>query len=49
MRARVKVARNEWREASGVIKDKREPRKLKVKSYKTVIRPVLLYGADEER
>lgn len=28
VRARVKVARNEWREASGVIKDKRVPRKL---------------------
>ena len=31
---------------SGVISDKNMPRKLKIKLYMTVIRPVLLYGAE---
>ena len=46
VRARVKSAWNKWRETSGVMNDKRIPRKLKVKIYKTIIRPVLLYGAE---
>ena len=44
VRARVTKAWIKWREISGVINDKRMPRKLKVKMYETVIRPVLLYG-----
>ena len=35
-----------WRDISGVISDKKMPRKLKIKLYMTVIRPVLLYGAE---
>ena len=35
-----------WRDISGVISDKNMPRKLKIKLYMTVIRPVLLYGAE---
>ena len=31
---------------TGVISDKKIPRKLKIKLYMTVIRPVLLYGAE---
>lgn len=46
VRARVSAAWFIWKEISGVIQDKRVPRKLKVKLYKTVIRPVLLYGAE---
>ena len=44
--ARVNAAWMKWKEMSGVIYDKRMPRKLKVKLYKTVIRPVLTYGAE---
>ncbi|XP_063585426.1 uncharacterized protein LOC134762814 [Penaeus indicus] len=46
MRARVAAAWNKWRELSGVISDRKMPRKLKVKFYITIIRPVLLYGAE---
>ena len=46
IRTRVAAAWNKWRELSGVINDKRMPRKLKVKLCCTVIRPVLLYGAE---
>ncbi|XP_063592969.1 uncharacterized protein LOC134770009 [Penaeus indicus] len=41
MRARVAAAWNKWRELSGVISDRKMPRKLKL--YSTIIRPVLLY------
>ncbi|XP_047494092.1 uncharacterized protein LOC125042494 [Penaeus chinensis] len=46
IRVRVTAAWNKWRELSGVISDRKMPRKLKVKLYSTIIRPVLLYGAE---
>ena len=46
VRARVSAAWGKWRDLSGVIGDKKMPRKRKVKLYMTVIRPVLLYGAE---
>ena len=46
VKARVTAAWNKWREMSGVVGDRRMPRKLKVKIYMTVIRPVLMYGAE---
>ncbi|XP_047499241.1 uncharacterized protein LOC125045798 [Penaeus chinensis] len=46
IRARVAAAWNKWRERSGVISDRMMPRKLKVKLYSPIIRPVLLYGAE---
>ena len=46
VRARVSAAWGKWRDISGVISDKNMPRKLKIKLYLTVIRPVLLYGAE---
>ena len=46
VRARVSAALDKWRDISGVISDKNMPRKLKIKLYMTVIRPVLLYGAE---
>ena len=41
--ARVSAAWGKWRDLSGVISDKKTPRKLKIKPYMTVIRTVLLY------
>ena len=35
-----------WRQASGVLCDKRVPQKLKGKFYRTTIRPAILYGAE---
>ena len=46
VRARVSAAWGKWRDLSGVISDKKMPRKLKIKLFVTVIRPVLLYGAE---
>ena len=46
VRARVSAAWGKWRGISGVICDKNMPRKLKINLYMTVIRPVLLYGAE---
>ena len=46
VRARVSAAWGKWRDISGVISDNNMPRKLKIKLYMTVIRPVLLYGAE---
>ena len=46
VRARVSAAWGKWRDLSGVISDKKMPWKLKIKLYMTVIRPVLLYGAE---
>ncbi|XP_047499096.1 uncharacterized protein LOC125045711 [Penaeus chinensis] len=46
IRVRVAATWNKWRELSGVISDGKMPRKLKVKLYSTIRRPVLLYGAE---
>ena len=46
VRARVSAAWCKNRDLSGVIRNKKMPRKSKIKLYMTVIRPVLLYGAE---
>ena len=46
IRARFSAAWGKWRDLSGVICDKKMSRKLKIKLYMTVIRPVLLYGVE---
>ena len=46
VKQRVKVAWMKWRDMSEVMCDKRMPRKLKCKIYRTVIRLVLFYGAE---
>ena len=43
---RIKTGWMKWRQASGVLCDKRVPQKLKDKFYRTTIRPVMLYGAE---
>jgi hypothetical protein len=42
---RIKVGWLKWRQASSVLCDPRVPLKLKVKFYRTVIRPIMLYEA----
>ena len=46
VRARVSATWGKWRDLSGVISDKKMPRKFNIKLYVTVVRPVLLYGAE---
>ena len=46
VRSRVSAAWSKWREVSGIVCDKKMPLRLKSKVYKTVVRPVLLYGAE---
>ena len=46
VKQRVKSAWMKWREMSGVICDRKIPKKLKSKIYKSVLRPVMLYGAE---
>jgi hypothetical protein len=43
---RIKVDWLKWRQASDVLCDPRVPLKLKVKFYRTVIQPIMLYGAE---
>ena len=43
---RVSVAWGNWKRCSGVLCDRRMSVKLKGKVYKTVVRPVLVYGAE---
>jgi hypothetical protein len=43
---RIKVGWLKWRHASGILCDPRVPLKLKVKFYRTAIRPAMLYGAE---
>ena len=46
MSQRVSSAWRNWKRCSGVLYDRKMPVKLKVKVYKTVVRPALLYGAE---
>ena len=43
---RIKAGWIKWRQASGILCDKRVPQKLKGKFYRTTIRPAMLYGAE---
>ena len=43
---RIKTGWMKWRQASGVLYDKRLPQKLKGKFYRMMIRPAMLYGAE---
>ncbi|KAG5597751.1 hypothetical protein H5410_038983 [Solanum commersonii] len=43
---RIGVAWMKWRNASGVLCDKKIPPRLKGKFYRVVVRPALLYGAE---
>ena len=43
---RIKAGWIKWRQASGILCDKRVPQKLKGKFYRTAIRPAMLYGAE---
>jgi hypothetical protein len=43
---RIKAGWLNWRQTSGILCDPRVPLKLKGKFYRTVIRPVMLYGAE---
>ncbi|KAK6757160.1 hypothetical protein RB195_015154 [Necator americanus] len=45
-RARVNAAWMKWNMATGVLCDKKVPVRLKSKIYKTVVRPVALYGCE---
>ena len=49
VKQRVKSAWMKWREMSGVICDRKMPKKLKSKIYKSVLRPVMLYGQNVGR
>ena len=46
VRHRISAGWLKWRQASGILCDKRVPQKLKVKFYRTAIRPAMLYGAE---
>src|SRR3984885_572296 len=46
IRNRIKIAWQKWRELTGVLCDTKMPIRLKGKIYKTMIRPVMLYGAE---
>jgi hypothetical protein len=46
VRHRISAGWLKWRQASGVLCDKRMPQKLKGKFYRTAIRPAMLYGAE---
>ncbi|KAG2558272.1 hypothetical protein PVAP13_8NG180401 [Panicum virgatum] len=46
VRHRISASCLKWRQASGILCDKRVPQKLKGKFYRTAIRPAMLYGAE---
>ncbi|CAG9568035.1 unnamed protein product [Danaus chrysippus] len=46
VQARISAAWAKWREVTGVVCDRRIPPKLKGLIYKSIIRPVLLYGSE---
>ncbi|KAJ0179997.1 hypothetical protein K1T71_004588 [Dendrolimus kikuchii] len=46
VKARITAAWAKWREVTGVICDPKMPVKLKGQVYKSIIRPVLLYGSE---
>ena len=46
VRHRISAGWLKWRQASGVLCDRRVPQKLKGKFYRTAIHPVMLYGAE---
>jgi hypothetical protein len=46
VRYRISAGWLKWRQASGVLCDKRVLQKLKGKFYRTAIRPAMLYGAE---
>jgi hypothetical protein len=46
VRHRISTGWLKWRQASGVLCDKKVPQKLKGKLYRMVIRPTMLYGAE---
>ena len=43
---RIKAGWMKWRQASGILCDKRVPQKLKGMFYRTAVRPAMLYGAE---
>ena len=43
---RIKAGWMKWRQASGILCDKRVPQKIKGKFYRTAVRPAMLYGAE---
>ena len=46
MKHRIKCGWTKWREASGILCDKRIPIRLKGKFYKAVVRPAMMYGTE---
>jgi hypothetical protein len=46
VRHRISDGWLKWRQASGVLCDKKVPQRLKGKFYRTAIRPAMLYGAE---
>ncbi|PVH33313.1 hypothetical protein PAHAL_9G624200 [Panicum hallii] len=46
VRHRISAGWLKWRQASGVLCDKKVPQRLKGKFYRTAIRPAMLYGAE---
>ena len=43
---RIKAGQTKWRNASGILCDRRIPLRLKGKFYKMAIRPAMLYGTE---